>query len=309
MSKKDFELPQRRSQRARTGADLLDEVLTGSPNTGPASTLPLNVLEHYGNNPRRDSTTDESISDMTASLRKYGQVQPLTVRPLPGGRYEVIAGNRRLAAMRQEGWTEAAVFIRDLTDDEAFAISLVENLQRKDLEPIDDFDATLALVRIQFDLDSDAEAAQLIRTARNAELSKSRTEDDQELLDQLHTLFEGIGLSSVNSFWSNRRFMFDLPTEVSQALRSRGLNLAQAKLLARIKNDELRNKLLHDTLAGQLTGLDLEKRIREHREAGQAPDVARTVKTRLTKSRIKKLTPDAQAELNELLERVAELLE
>ncbi len=83
---------------------------------------------------------DEKIQDLAASMKEHGVIQPLIVRRL-GSRYQLVAGERRLKAAMMAGLEKVPVVVRDMTDREAMEISLVENLQREDLGPIEEAEA------------------------------------------------------------------------------------------------------------------------------------------------------------------------
>lgn len=79
-----------------------------------------------------------SLEDLAASIKAQGLIQPISVRPLAGGRYEIIAGERRWRASQIAGLTEVPVLIREIPDDAALAMSLIENIQREDLNPLEE---------------------------------------------------------------------------------------------------------------------------------------------------------------------------
>ncbi len=79
-----------------------------------------------------------SLEDLAASIKAQGLIQPISVRPLAGGRYEIIAGERRWRAAQIAGLTEVPVLIREIPDDAALAMSLIENIQREDLNPLEE---------------------------------------------------------------------------------------------------------------------------------------------------------------------------
>ncbi len=80
----------------------------------------------------------EAISELAESIRKHGIIQPLLVRPMPDGGYQLVAGERRWRASREAGLSEVPVIIRNLTDSQVAEIALVENLQRENLNPIEE---------------------------------------------------------------------------------------------------------------------------------------------------------------------------
>lgn len=87
--------------------------------------------------PRRDFD-DSALETLADSIKQHGVLQPILVRPLPMGGYQIVAGERRWRASRLAGLDEIPVFIRELTDSEAARIAMVENLQREDLNPIEE---------------------------------------------------------------------------------------------------------------------------------------------------------------------------
>lgn len=87
--------------------------------------------------PRRDFD-DEALETLADSIKQHGVLQPILVRPLPMGGYQIVAGERRWRASRLAGLDEIPVFIRELTDVETARIAMVENLQREDLNPIEE---------------------------------------------------------------------------------------------------------------------------------------------------------------------------
>jgi len=79
-----------------------------------------------------------SLEDLAASIKAQGLIQPISVRPIAGGRYEIIAGERRWRASQIAGLVEVPVLIREIPDDAALAMSLIENIQREDLNPLEE---------------------------------------------------------------------------------------------------------------------------------------------------------------------------
>jgi ParB family chromosome partitioning protein len=79
-----------------------------------------------------------SLEELAASIKAQGLIQPISVRPVIGGRFEIIAGERRWRAAQIAGLAEVPVLIRDIPDDAALAMSLIENIQREDLNPLEE---------------------------------------------------------------------------------------------------------------------------------------------------------------------------
>lgn len=99
--------------------------------------LKIMDIEPNREQPRKDFD-DAALGELADSIAKYGVLQPLLVRPLNGGGYQLIAGERRWRASRLAGLTEVPVVVREMTDEEAAALALIENLQREDLNPLEE---------------------------------------------------------------------------------------------------------------------------------------------------------------------------
>ena len=105
----------------------------------PSSAMKLKIMDIEPNReqPRKDFD-EASLQELTDSIAKYGVLQPLLVRPIGDTGYQLIAGERRWRAARLAGLTEVPVVVRELSDEEAAAIALIENLQREDLNPVEE---------------------------------------------------------------------------------------------------------------------------------------------------------------------------
>ena len=100
-------------------------------------TLPLDEIIPNKEQPRKQFD-DEALADLSASIAQHGVLQPLLVRPLPDGSYQLVAGERRWRASRMAGLTEVPVVIRDMDEQESAELALIENLQREDLNPMEE---------------------------------------------------------------------------------------------------------------------------------------------------------------------------
>ncbi len=101
--------------------------------------VPIEMIARNPNNPRR-MFRDEEIEELTRSIRDHGVIQPVVVRPAKGGRagFELIAGERRWRAAQRAGLTEIPVIVRDVDDKAALELAIIENVQRADLNPIEE---------------------------------------------------------------------------------------------------------------------------------------------------------------------------
>ena len=100
-------------------------------------TLPISRVEPRKDQPRREFDP-AAIEELAASIREYGLIQPITVRPLDKGYYQIIAGERRWRAARQAGLSEIPAMVKEISEEKAMEIALIENLQREDLDPVEE---------------------------------------------------------------------------------------------------------------------------------------------------------------------------
>lgn len=104
---------------------------------GKTVTLRISEIEPNRDQPRKQFD-EAALADLSASIAQHGVLQPLLVRPLHGGGYQLVAGERRWRASRMAGLTEVPVVVREMTDREAAELALIENLQRQDLNPMEE---------------------------------------------------------------------------------------------------------------------------------------------------------------------------
>ena len=145
-----------RGLEAHLGSGLLakgqEEVARGGepptaaePSAAPLTDLPIESLQRGAYQPRRDFEQD-ALETLADSIRAQGVLQPVVARPLESGRYEILSGERRWRAAQIVGLDRIPVVVKDVADDDAIAIGLIENIQREDLNPVEE---GLGLKRLQ----------------------------------------------------------------------------------------------------------------------------------------------------------------
>jgi ParB family chromosome partitioning protein len=154
------------------------------------ASLPLDLLQRGKYQPRTDMRP-ESLQELADSIKAQGLVQPILVRPLPGRnpgesqRYEIIAGERRWRAAQLAGLAEISVVIRDVPDEATLAMALIENIQREDLNPLEEARALSRLIE-EFGLTHQS-AAEAVGRSRAAVSNLLRLMD---LADEVKELLE-----------------------------------------------------------------------------------------------------------------------
>lgn len=154
------------------GHNSLDVLLAGSlvPEAAssqallPSQELALTQLQAGRYQPRQQMD-DEALAELAASIQSQGVIQPLVVRPISDQKYEIIAGERRFRASKLAGLTHVPVIVRDVNDHAALAMALIENIQREDLNPMEE---ALSLKRLmdEFEL-SHEEVAKVVGKSRS----------------------------------------------------------------------------------------------------------------------------------------------
>ena len=137
----------------------LDALFTENGADGGETELRLSEIEPDRAQPRKEFT-ESALQDLADGVAKHGVLQPILVRPLPAGGYQIVAGERRWRASRLAGLEKVPVVVRDMPDVEAMEIALIENLQREDLNPIEEAEGYRVLME-QFQFTQDEVASRL----------------------------------------------------------------------------------------------------------------------------------------------------
>lgn len=188
------------------------------------STLRVAEIEPNRDQPRK-TFDDSAIAALADSIREHGMLQPILVRPLENGSYQIVAGERRWRAARMLGREEVPVTIRAMTDQETMQIALIENLQRENLNPIEE-----AL-------------------------------GYQELMDQFGMTQEGISkiVGRSRSAVANSLRLLQLPEPIQQYLQEGSITVGHAKALAGFTDEEAMLACAARAAEGQLTVRAIEK--------------------------------------------------
>jgi len=227
----------------------------------PTNTVPINKILLSKHQPRR-YFDPEKLAQLTQSVKEHGILEPLLVRP-SGSSYELIAGERRYRAAQAIGLTEVPVVIREFDDRQALQVALIENLQRDDLNPVEETEGLLQLLAIDLNATTD-EVVSVLNQAANAK--KRGTELTDNVIRQLETiesLLSTVGRFNAESFRVNRLPLLNLPDEVLEALREGKLEFTKARAIARVKDEEQRSKLLKQAIAKNLSLNEIKATIKE----------------------------------------------
>ena len=206
-----------RSSAAAGGPDNQDKTLRE---------LPVDLIQRGKYQPRRD-IEPESLQELANSIKSQGVMQPIVVRPIAGERYEIIAGERRWRATQLAGLDVIPVVIRDVPDDAAIAMALIENIQREDLNPIEE---AMALHRLQQEFElTQQEVANAIGKSRSTVANLLRL---MSLQDDVRRLVEHGDIEMGHA----RALLALEASDQSHAARTvvaRGLSVRQTEALVR----------------------------------------------------------------------------
>lgn len=225
------------------------------------NTLPLEKITLPQAQPRRyfDKAAMQSLVE---SIKRDGILQPLLVRPV-GEKYSVVAGERRYFAAQEAGLTEVPVTIRELTDEQAVQYALVENLQREDLNPVEETSGILQLLAINLKCPA-AEIQSLLYRMQKEAKGKTVAHNvmGQPEAETVQAVFDSLGRMSWDSFATNRLPLLNLPSNILSALGSGRIEYTKAKEIAKIESESEREKLLEEAIAQNLTLSQIRERVK-----------------------------------------------
>lgn len=208
------------------GALMMDVVESPAENT-PYRLLPIQKVENNQNQPRKDFDEVE-LQALADSIALHGVLQPLTVRELPTGYFQIIAGERRWRAARIAGLTEIPAVIIEADDKKAMELALIENLQRQDLNPVEEALGYQSLID-DFDLTQE-EAATRVGKSRPAVANALR------LLTLAPAVLERVRNGELSAGHARAVLSIKDPkkqAEVAQKIAALGLSVRQAELLCK----------------------------------------------------------------------------
>ncbi|KOP23287.1 chromosome partitioning protein ParB [Hapalosiphon sp. MRB220] len=269
----------------------------------------------------------QALKELAESVKQHGILQPLLVRPVGEGKYELVAGERRYRAAQSVKLSVVPVVVRELSSEQAFQLALIENLQREDLNPIEETEGILHLLAIR--LKSDVEAVKsLLYRMKNAQSKEEQSLDsldssrrnvspkeDSEQFQTVQEVFESLGLMNWLSFTTKRLPLLNLPEEILMALREGKLEYTKAQALARVKDDELQKKLLSEAIASDWSLSQIKEQIIVSTAAepptsktpNQIPERLKDITQRIKKRQLWK-EPRKEKQLVNLLNKLEALL-
>lgn len=232
--------PKRKPRLGKGLSALLGEYMPteDGPPQGPVRTVQLDRVAANPFQPRREFDS-EQLAELTASIRENGLLQPLVVRPrLSGEGWELVAGERRMRALRALGWTEAPAVVRELDDRAMLLLAIVENVQRAELSPLEEARGYRRLV------------------------------DEFGLTQQ--EVAENVGRE--RSTVANLLRLLQLPASVQRLIDEGQISMGHARALLGAGSEQRIGSLARETAARGLSVREVERRVREERrQPGDSP--------------------------------------
>lgn len=220
-----------------SGFSALMQANSMSDENGTATTLSINEIEPNRDQPRK-TFDDEALSELSDSIKQHGVLQPLLVRPLPDGSYRLIAGERRWRASRMAGLAEVPVVIREMTDEEESIFALIENLQREDLNVIEEAEGLKTLI----------ETFGLTQEQAAEKVGKSRT--------------------AVTNYLR----LLNLPPEIVELTKKGKITMGHARAILGVNNDEDMKKIAESIVKNGISVRETERLVKKLDKPSPKPE-------------------------------------
>lgn len=223
--------------------------------------LPMQQIGMPSSQPRR-YFDPEKLAQLAESIKQHGILEPLLVRPLEkAGQYELVAGERRFRAAQMAGLTEVPVTVRDLSDQDAWQLALVENLQREDLNPIEETEGVLELLTLRLGCERSEIYDALTQMATVQKKGGKLSGNASRRLGKIEKILNvTIGITP-ESFRTSRLPLLGLPEDMLEAMRQGKLEYTKIRAIARIKDEAQREDLLNQAIAEGLPLTEIKTRI------------------------------------------------
>lgn len=196
--------------------------------TGAVAEIDINEIEHNPFQPREDFDK-EALKELEKSIKKHGIIQPITVRKLKNGKFQLIAGERRLRASKSAGLTKIISFVRKADDQAMLEMALVENIQREDLNAIE--------IAVSY----------------------------QRLIDECSLTQDKLGdrVGKKRSTITNYLRLLKLPAEIQSGIQNKLISMGHARALINIEKEKTQVDIFEKVLSNKLSVRETENLIRE----------------------------------------------
>jgi ParB family chromosome partitioning protein len=285
----------------------LDALFGDTPTTGEA--VAIDKIKLPQQQPRR-YFDPQKLQQLVQSVKDHGILEPLLVRSLSEGVYELVAGERRYRAALEVGLIEVPVVVRQLSDEEALQLALIENLHREDLNPVEETEGILQLIALKLSQPTTSVIKMLHRMQNETEGKVTHNIMGNAEAQVIQDIFTGLGLMTWESFVKNRLPLLNLPQEVMEALRNGQIAYTKAQVIARVKDSESRQALLEEAIQEDLSLSQIKERIKAEQKDPELPQLRKQMDAtyrRLQKAKFWE-DPKKRSRLESLLEEMEAIL-
>ena len=224
--------------------------------------IPIAEIVLPSSQPRRYFDV-ETLNQLSASISQVGVLEPLLVRPIENNSYELVAGERRLRASQMAGLTSVPVVIRSLNDEDAWQLSLIENLLREGLNPLEETEGILQLLVLQLDETIPSVVKLLNRMQNEAKGKVTHNVIGSPKAQIVESVFQDLGLMNWQSFVQNRIPLLKLPSDILEVMRSGQLDYTKAIVIAKVKDEAMRESLLKEVIEKSLSLSEIRQKVAE----------------------------------------------
>ncbi len=240
--------------------DKVDALFSGGQPLEAPRSIPLDEIALPEYQPRQYFDR-KKLAELASTIAERGILSPLLVREIEGERFELIAGGRRYRAAQMAGLTSVPVVVLELTDGEALEVALLENIQREDLNPVEETEGILRLLETRLKSER-SEVLSLLYRMRNEMAGLSRRNvSPKESTKVVEELFAPLGMTW-KSFVETRLPLLKLPEELLEALHSGQIAYTKAKAIAKVKDSSQRKALLSSAISDHLSLAQIKERIK-----------------------------------------------
>ncbi|MEM7757137.1 MAG: ParB/RepB/Spo0J family partition protein [Cyanobacteria bacterium P01_A01_bin.40] len=303
----------RKSDRPYNAKANLNVLFGDDEPVGSPQMVKIDSISLPASQPRR-YFDPQKLEQLTQSVKAHGILENLLVRPLKGkeGVYELVAGERRYRAAQAAELTEVPVTIRELSDEEALSIALVENLQREDLNPVEETEGIVTLLGIELKESSEAVISLLHRMDNEQKGKATHNVMGNKQGKKIESVFSSLGLNW-KSFVTNRLPLLKLPEDIIEVLRQGKIAYTKARAIAKIKDKQQRNNLIDEAVTQNLSLAQIKEKIKAlSTEDSSVPSPSTQVKTitsRLNRSKLWEKNPKKWKQVQNWLQKIENLLE
>lgn len=279
------------------------DTLFGEAPEAAAELIPIDQIKVRENQPRRYFGNDE-MKTLVSSVREYGVLQPVLARPLGNNTLELVAGERRLRAAVEAGLKQMPVVVREMSERQAAELAILENLQRENLNPVEETDAILNLLssRLKKPTTYVVDLVRQLYDEARGRLGNNVVSSEEKGL--IEGFFTSLGRFSISSFYTHRLPLLRLPDNLLDTVRRGRLEYTKALAISKVKNETTRTELIERAVAENLSLMHLREIIKEFQsnQPYKPPDIAvrasvvaralrkrNTIKDAATERRVEKL--------------------